>query len=189
VSVVLAIARADMLERVRRYGFLVMTGCVLWLAWAAYSGLLRVRLDDYTGAWNSAWAGGMMSLLAVTWVPLFGFWFVKNAIERDERTGVGPILATTPMTRATYVLGKALSHFLVLFAMASMLFLAGIVIQLVKGGFGPVAPLDYLGPLVFVVVPSLALTAALAIVLETNPGLRGAFGNVAWGFMIYPAVY
>ena len=56
----------------------------------------------------------MMAMIAVTWVPLFGFWFVKNAIERDERTGVGPILAATPMTRVTYVLGKALSHFVVL---------------------------------------------------------------------------
>jgi len=183
VSVVVAIARADVLERVRRYGFLVMSGCMLGLGWAAYRGFLRVRLEDFTGTWNSAWAGGMMAMIAVTWVPLFGFWFVKNAIERDERTGVGPILAATPMTRVTYVLGKALSHFVVLLMMASVLFVAAVVIQLVRSGLGPLSPLDYLLPFVLVVVPALALTAALAILFETLPGLRSAFGNVLWMFL------
>ena len=183
MSVVLAIARADVLERVRRYGFLVVMGLVLWLGWAAYHGDLRVRLENYVGTWNSAWAGGMMALIAATWLPLFGFWIVKNAVDRDERTGVGPILATTPMSRATYVTGKALSHFLVLFVMACVLFVAAIAIQLAKGGLGPVAPLDYLAPLLFVVVPSLALTAAVAIFFEAIPFLRGAFGNVVWLFL------
>jgi hypothetical protein len=177
-----ALATADVLERVRRYGFLVLTGCVLWLGYGAYDGTVHVRLDPYVGRWNSAWAGGMMAMIAGTFLTLTGFWFVKNAVERDERTGVGPILATTPLSRPAYVLGKALSHFIVLAAMALVLFASAVVIQLAKGGLGPVAPLDYLAPLVFVVLPALALVAACAVLFETTPGLRGALGNMVWMF-------
>ena len=183
MNTIAALARADVLERVRRYGFLVLTGLVLWLGYGAYQGSVQVRLNDFVGHWNSAWAGGMMAMIANTFLSLCGFWFVKNAVDRDERTGVGPILATTPLTRAAYVVGKALSHFTVLALMALLLFLSAIVIQLTRGGLGPVAPLDYLGPYVFVVLPALALTAACAIAFETTPGLRGAFGNFAWMFV------
>jgi len=180
VNTLFALARADVLERVRRYGFLVLTGLVLWLGYGAYQGSVHVRLDDFVGRWNSAWAGGMMAMIANTFLSLFGFWFVRNAVDRDERTGVGPILATTPLTRAAYVVGKALSHFTVLALMALLLFASAVAIQLLRGGLGPVVPLDYLGPYVFVVLPALALTAACAILFETTPGLRGAFGNFAW---------
>jgi hypothetical protein len=183
LSAISALAKADLLERVRRYGFLVLTGCVLWLGYGAYNDTVHVILDSFTGRWNSAWAGGMMAMIANTFLTLCGFWFVKNAVERDERTGVGPILATTPLSRPAYVVGKALSHFLVLAAMAVVLFASALVIQLARGGLGPIAPLDYLGPLVLVVLPALALTAACAVFFETTPGLRGAFGNVLWMFV------
>ena len=183
MNTIVALARADVLERVRRYGFLVLTGLVLWLGYGAYQGSVQVRLDDFVGRWNSAWAGGMMAMIANTFLSLCGFWFVKNAVDRDERTGVGPILATTPLTRAAYTVGKALSHFTMLALMALLLFASAIVIQLLRGGLGPVAPLDYVGPYVFVVLPALALTAACAIAFETTPGLRGAFGNFAWIFL------
>ena len=188
MSVVLALARADFLERVRRSSFLVMAGCVLWLGWAAYTGNVRVRLEDWVGTWNSAWAGGMMAMVAAAYLSMIGFWFVRNAIARDERTEVGTILAATPMTRTTYVLGKALSHFAVLASMACLLFAAAIAIQLARGGMGPVVPWHYVAPLLFVVFPALALTSACAILFETTPGLRGALGSVVWMFLFAGAL-
>jgi hypothetical protein len=43
-----------------------------------------------------------------------GFFVIKNAVERDRRTGVGQILATTPISKLQYTLGKTLSNFAVL---------------------------------------------------------------------------
>ena len=37
-------ARADFLERVRRYGFLMMLGLVVWLGYLAASGQMRMRI-------------------------------------------------------------------------------------------------------------------------------------------------
>lgn len=180
MSVVLALARADVLERVRRHSFLVMTACVLWLGYGAYAGFVHVRLADWVGTWNSAWAGGMMAMVAAAYLSMIGFWFVRNAVARDESTGVGTILAATPMARTTYVLGKALSHFTVLALMAVLLFASAVLIQVTHAGLFSLAPFDFLGPLLFVTLPSLAITAACAIAFETTPGLRGVLGNVVW---------
>ena len=50
-------ARADFLERTRRYSFLVMLGLVLWLGYLVNIGQVTLRLDTYRGVFNSAWAG------------------------------------------------------------------------------------------------------------------------------------
>jgi hypothetical protein len=35
---------------------------------------------------------------------------LKNAIERDEQTRVGQIIATAPLSKSLYTLGKAFSN-------------------------------------------------------------------------------
>ncbi len=183
-----ALARADLLERVRRYSFLITLGFVLWLGFGTFDGSVTVRVADAQGVPNAAWIGGMMALVATSFITLAGFWVVKNAVDRDERTGVGPILATTPLSRLEYTLGKALSHFLVLLVMAGVLAGCGIVMLIVRvGSAGATAgrfdAFAFLAPFVLCVVPALALTAALAILFETTPILRGGTGNALWLFL------
>jgi len=47
--------RADFLERVRRYSFLVTLAFAIYIGYAAYSGIIVVRLGEYRGIYNSAW--------------------------------------------------------------------------------------------------------------------------------------
>jgi hypothetical protein len=176
----LALARADWLERVRRSSFLVVLAFVVWLAAGVFTGDVVVRIGDAQGAMSAAWAGGMMTLVAVTVLSLAGFWVVRNAVERDERTGVGEILATTPLGRATYTLGKAASHFAVLVAMLSILCVAGVVLFLASGAPGGFAAGAYFAPFVLVALPALAITAACAMAFETTPPLRGGAGSAIW---------
>jgi len=75
----------------------------------------------------------MMSLIATCFIGLFGFYLVKGSIARDRETGVGQILATTPLTRPLYLIGKALSNFAVLMSMVLVLIVAALVIQLLRG--------------------------------------------------------
>ena len=118
------LARADFLERVRRrHGFLVTLG---------FSDLRRLRLSpapipattppssygEYRGVYNSAWVGTAVAMLSAVFISMIGFFIVKNAIERDRSTRVGEILATTPISRVQYTLGKTFSNFAVLAAMA-----------------------------------------------------------------------
>lgn len=98
--------KADFLERTRRYSFLTTMLLVFYLGYAINAGLITIHLDNYRGVYNSAWVGSLTALVINFFLGIAGVYLVKNTIERDERTGVGEIIATTPLSKAQYVLGK-----------------------------------------------------------------------------------
>ena len=180
--VIYHLARADFLERVRRYSFLVMLGLVVFLGYQTAIGNMALELGQYRGEFNSAWVGAMMSLIATFFIGWFGFFLVKGSVARDKETGVGQIMATTPLTRPLYLFGKWLSNFAVLMAMVGVLALAGIVIQFLQGENTQVNLFAFLSPFLFIVMPLMALVAAFAILFEAIPFLQGGFGNIVYFF-------
>ena len=97
------VARADFLERVRGYRFLIVLGLVTVVAFlfvpqddASY---ITVDLDGYRGIYNSAWVGGSVALLASLYLALVSFYVVKGSVGRDVETGVGQIIATTLISK------------------------------------------------------------------------------------------
>jgi hypothetical protein len=176
------LARADFLERVRRYSFLLTLAFAAGLAYLTYTGALALQLDEYSGVYNSAWVGGMMTLVTTTFITLAGFYMVKNSIQRDGQTRVGLVLATTPMSKSLYTLGKALSNFAVLAAMVAVLAVAAAILQLARAEGGGLEPGKLLAPFIFVALPAMAMTAAVAVLFETLPVLRGGAGNVIYFF-------
>ncbi len=181
--VIYHIARADFLERVRRYSFLVMLGAVVFLGYQVAIGNMTLELGIYRGEYNSAWVGAMMSLIAAFFLGWFGFYLIKGSVARDRETGVGQIMATTPLTRLTYLIGKWLSNFSVLMAMVAVLVLAGIVIQIVQGENTQIALGVFLAPFFLIAMPLMALVAATAVLFESIPFLRGGFGNIVYFFL------
>ncbi len=180
--VIYHLARADFLERVRRYSFLVMLGLASLLGYQTAVGNVRLQLGDYRGEFNSAWVGGMMSIIATFFIGWFGFYLVKGSVARDRETGVGQIMATTPMTRPLYTLGKWISNFAVLMLMVVILAIFGIVIQFLSGESMQVNLSAYLLSFVFIVMPLMALVAAVAVLFEAIPFLSGGFGNIVYFF-------
>ena len=180
--------RADFLERVRRYSFLITLGLAVWLGWAVSTGKLKLWISDTRGLYNSAWVGLLMAMVVNVFVSLAGFYVVKNALERDRRTGVGQILATTPMSKALYTLGKTLSNLAVLLAMVAVLAVMAIVAQFVAGEDTHIQVWPLLAPFLVFCVPAMALVAAFAVLFETIPFLKGGFGNVVWFFLFVGAM-
>jgi hypothetical protein len=174
--------RADVLERTRRYSFLVTVAAAVYLGFLISEGTLGVHLGGYRGLRNSAWVGMMMALCGITFVSLAGFYVVKSSVERDRQTGVGQILAGTPVSKMLYLAGKTLSNFVVLGVIMLILAIAGAVLLLVRreeGGFDLGA---LLGPFVFLGLPAMLFVAALAVFFESVPWLRYGFGNVMYLF-------
>ena len=177
------IARADLLERVRRYSFLVTLAATAWLGWLVVRGQVVLLLDDYSGEMNGAWAGTLVSVTLSTLVSLVGFWIVKGCVERDRSTRVGEILAAAPMSKTTYTLGKCLSNFAVLATIVGALALAAPILIAVKGGAGLAGPWETLAPFLLIALPAMAVVAALAVLFETFRPLAGGAGNVLWFFL------
>jgi ABC-type transport system involved in multi-copper enzyme maturation permease subunit len=176
------IARADFLERVRRYSFLVMLAFTLYTAYEANRGNIVLSLESYRGVYNSAWLGLLLSMTATFLVTMVGFYVIKNTVERDRHTGVGEILATTPLGRMTYLTGKALSNFAVLGVIMVILIGAALAMQLWRAEQSGIDAWKLLAPFLFFTLPAFAFLSALAVLFECVPGLRGGFGNVFYFF-------
>ena len=183
VHVIYHIARADFFERVRRYSFLVMLGLVVFLGYQTAIGNIALELGLYRGEFNSAWVGAMMSLIATFFIGWFGFYLVKGSVARDRETGVGQIMATTPLTRPLYLIGKWLSNFALLMSMVTVLALGAIVIQFLQGENTQIDLFTFLSPFIFIVVPLMALVAASAVLFEAVSFLQGGFGNIVYFFV------
>jgi len=176
------LVRADFLERVRRYSFLVMLGLVVLLGYLVTSGKMRMRMvPDYLGVVNSALAGGTMTIMVTFFLGWIGFYIIKGSVSRDYTTGVGQIMATTPISRPLYMFGKWLSNFAVLGICILIMLGEGIVMSLLADakGFDLVA---LAAPIVIIGLPGMALVAAFAVLFESIPWLRGGLGNIVYFF-------
>ena len=181
------LARADFLERVRRYSFLVLVGGTVYLGYlfvppadAAYQ---AVALGDARGTYNSAWVGAMFGLMISTLVTLIAFYPIKNTVARDRETQVGQIIAATPVRRPAYVLGKWLSNVALLSLLLCVLTGVAAVMQWVRAE-DPWVDLAALAvPMWWIAFPALCLVAAVAVLFECVPFLRGGVGNVVYFFL------
>ncbi len=174
--------RADFLERLRRYSFLVTLAATVWLGYLVGTGKLGIWVGGTRGVFNSAWIGTTMAMVINTFLSLAGFYVVKGSVDRDRQTGVGQILATTPISKPLYTLGKAASNFAVLVVMVAVLAAAAVVIQVTTGEDPHLHLGTLLLPFLLLSVPVMALVSAAAVLFETIPFLRRGFGNVVWFF-------
>jgi ABC-type transport system involved in multi-copper enzyme maturation permease subunit len=191
LNVLYHLALADFFERARRYSFLLTLATVIILGVLVNNGTLGLSLGPgdgnplssyYRGELNSAWIGTMTVMVTNTFLGLFGFYLVSDCIKRDIRTGVGQIIATTPVSRAAYLVGKWISNVIVLSVLVLILAVAAVIMVLLQSE----TALDLealLMPFFAVALPNMALTAALAVLFETVPWLRGAVGNVIYFFV------
>lgn len=182
------LTRADLLERVRRYSFLIMLGAAVFLGSQVAVNNLTLQMDEYRGEINSAWVGSLMSLMGTFFIGWLGFYLVKGSIAHDRETGVGQILAATPMTRLLYIFGKWISNFSILTVLNVILVITGIGIQLLAGENTAFNLFAMLAPFIFITLPTMALVAAIAILFESIRFLSGGFGNIVYFFLfVYAA--
>jgi len=181
-----ALARADVLERMRRYQYVATVAVTLLIGTLLVpgrnAGYETFLIDGYRGIYNSAWIGASYALLAALLLSLFGFYNVKSAVERDRTTRVGEIVAATTIGRFDYSLGKTLSNFAVLASMATILCITAIGMQFVRGENLVLHLTEIVVPFALVVLPLLAMVASVAVFFEMVPWLRGGFGNIVYFF-------
>jgi hypothetical protein len=187
VRVLGALAAADFRERARRPAYLVTLAAAIALGYLALppasSLYVIMNAGGYRGIYNSAYAGTAAALAGALWLMLGGFYVVRSAIARDQHTGVGQVLAATPLSSAGYLAGKFWSNLMVLVSMAGVLAVTTLALQLARGESMGVNLGALLLPFALLTLPVLALTAVAAVLFETIPGLRGGLGNIAWFFL------
>ncbi|MEU9042469.1 MULTISPECIES: hypothetical protein [unclassified Kitasatospora] len=179
-----ALALADFRERRRRPGYLVvLLGTLALGLLAAPVGDSRwevFQVTDLHGRYTSGYVGTVTALGGAVWLSLAGFGIVRGAIPRDEQSGVGRLLAATPMSRIAYLAGKFGSNLLLFGSMLLALAGTALGVQLLKGDADHVDVVRLLLPYVLITLPLLAAVAGCAVLFDTVPGLRGGLGAAVW---------
>jgi ABC-type transport system involved in multi-copper enzyme maturation permease subunit len=179
------LTRADFYERIRRPSFLLILATAvlagyLFVPPAVDAGYRVLQVGVQRGIYNSQWIGLMFGLIAAMHLPLVGFYLVKNTVERDRKTGVGQIIATTPISKVAYVVGKWLSNLAVLVAILMVMTVMAAIMQLVRGEDAAVDVWALLTWIWLMGLPVLALAAAMAVLFECVSFLQGGLGNVIY---------
>ncbi|SFE81812.1 hypothetical protein SAMN04487969_107106 [Paenibacillus algorifonticola] len=180
--------KADYFERVRSYSFLITVLLSIFFVYkyipSSDENYVTLSLQSIRGLYNSAWVGSGIAVLASMLLSLPAFFLVKNAIERDVQTGVGQIIATTPITRWMYTMGKMWSNFVFLMSIVAVLMVSALAMQLIRGEDYAVDFAALWLPFMYSTLPTMALVASIAIFFEAVPWLRKGLGNLIY-FMIW----
>lgn len=136
--------------------------------------------------YTSSYVGLAITLLCSTMLTLFGFYLVAGSVRRDRRSGVGAILAATPLSKTSYLCGKFLAYAAYFFVVAALAVPVGLV-TFARWGQGPFRPGDYLSVFVLTLVPALLFTASASVLFDATRWLSGRGGLVVW-FLVFVLV-
>lgn len=193
MTALLAIARADFRQRVRSFRFLAVLMATVVAALLMLptrdAGYVVLDLGGARGTYNAAWIGLVFGVVGAMVMPLFGFFIVKDAVQRDRATRVGALLAAAPLSRLRYLGAKFLSNVSIFGAILAVCTLVAFAMQFWRGEDRALHPLDLLVHLWAIPLPMILMTAAIALFFECVPGLRGAFGNVVFFFLWFAVLF
>ncbi|MCM2313679.1 MAG: hypothetical protein NDJ92_00820 [Thermoanaerobaculia bacterium] len=134
-----------------------------------------------SGLYTSSYIGWVVGMLTSMLLPFVGFYLVTGSVKRDIERRIWPIVGATPTPRIAYLAGKLLSSFAYLMLLAAISLIPATFLFF-RYGHGPFRPVDMITPWLLLVPPSLLFTAAMALLFDVTPGLRGRGGYVVWFF-------
>ncbi len=165
----------------RSYSFLIVIGLSLFLGYAcvpsASDGYQIFYIGGVRGIYNSAWLGGISTMLSTLLLWLFGFFMLRSQISEDRRLRLGQIISATPVSKLRYISAKAISNFAVLVVIDIIFMAAFMAMQLIRGEDYHLRLWDYLAPFMFISLLSLLVLASLTVLFDVLPGFGGAIGN------------
>jgi len=175
MSVLLAVAKGLIRERGRRASSWVLLGLMVF---SGYSFLRSTgRVYDARGIYTSGYVGATVAQGSAWLFAILGFFLTRGSIENDRRSHVGEILASTPLKRQTYLLGKLLGSVVYLSMLMLVVCSMAAVMQLLYRE-APVQPFELAWPFLLFTLPVIVFASGLALFFEVVPGLRQWPGDV-----------
>jgi hypothetical protein len=145
------------------------TGGVMFLI-----GQQRVLLNSAATALTSAIMGGLV-------FSLVGFYLISNSIGRDFQSGVGKLVAATPIPSSRYLVGKLLGNIVYLTLMVTVFMVSCMGMHLIRGEMR-LEPMVFVSTFGIMFLPLIPCLAAISLMFECVPVLSGRGGDVFYFF-------
>ena len=172
------------LRRGTSHVVLLVFALVAWFMVAYPStGYTMLAAHSVRVAYNSTGLALGGSAMATTLLGLFGFYLVRGRVDEDLRSAMGSVLASTPLSNASLVLGRWAGGVVYLGALVAVLALTTVVLQAVRGD-GVIEPLVFVKMYVLTILPNIFFIVGMAVLCESHPPLMGKTGDVLY-FMFW----
>jgi hypothetical protein len=177
--------------RMRRLSTLLAVMAMIVISWAMIvdpktgSTLMAINQSRvlYT---SSALAMGSASLLSFI-MALIGFFLVRGRIVEDIRSGIGCVIAATPVSNSLFLFSRWLGGVAYMLALAMVAMCSIMVLHALRGD-GPIQIWLYLQTYFLVLGPMSVFAVSAAILFDSVPVLMGKAGDfiyfIAWIFQI-----
>lgn len=143
------------------------------------TGFVMLAANSARVAYNSVCLALGSSLLATVLLGLFGFYLVRGRADEDLRSGMGAVLAATPLSNAQLVIGRWAGGVLYLGALLLVLAIAVMLLQAVRGE-GSIEPFTFFRFYALTLVPNVFFIAAMAVLCESWQPLTGKRGDILY---------
>ncbi|MBX8935947.1 hypothetical protein [Enterococcus gilvus] len=176
-----SLIKHNLIKQTRSYSFLLVMMVSVFLAFlcvpALGDGYEIFYLGGVRGIYNAYWLGAIAAMLPVILLWLPGFYLLRSQISEDRRLNIGQVIAAAPVSKGSYIFGKFIANFSVLFVADLLFTVAMLIMQLIRHEDLSIQLGAYLMPLLVIAVPYLIFLAALTVLFDVVPGIKNAFGN------------
>ncbi|MDQ1143867.1 hypothetical protein QE429_000694 [Bacillus sp. SORGH_AS 510] len=181
------IIRLNVTRHIRSSSFLLVIALSIFFSYlcvpSAKAGYEVFYIGGVRGIYNSAWLGGMVAMLSVLLLWLFGFFMLRNKFSEDKQIKVTHLIHTTQFKKLKYLFSHFVANFFVLNIIAITLIISFIIMQEVRGEDRFIHLADYIVPYLLVVLPSISFLSSLTILFDVVAFLKGTFGNIMYFFI------
>ena len=177
------IAKADFLERVRRFSFIVMIALTLISVFFvvpnpdAVVSSITINPAEFAQSSDVSWVLFATSVCAGLFFPIIGVAYIKNAIDTDRTYGMIDLIQTSSTQRTAYLFGKLVSNCFLLLILWIVLILGALIMSVIKFPNNTISVkmlvIVFLGML-----PNILFCAAIAVIWEIIPVFRNKSGKI-----------
>jgi hypothetical protein len=172
--------------RLRRLSTLVALFAVIVLSWQIIvdpnHGTAILAIKNARVLYTSSALAISSAMLASPLFALLGFYLVRGRIGEDLRSGVGSVIAATPVGNGRFLLARWLGGVAYLGALLLAMLCSIMLLHLVRGD-GPLQPAVYLLSYCAVLLPMVFFGVGMAILFDSIPFMMGKLGDVAYFFI------
>jgi hypothetical protein len=141
--------------------------------------IIAIQPDRFVQTGNPSWIPMLSAWGSGIFLPLIAFFYLRNAVALDEKSGVARLVSSSPIGNARYMLGKLCSGTLILYCFAATVMLGSFFMALRHFPGRIPSAYQFLSPFAFLPT-ALPLCAALALLFGSVKFLRGAIGSVVY---------
>ena len=161
--------------------FLILCGAAFLLMPEVRSGGIMFLIGNRRVLLNSAATSLTSAIMGGLVFSLVGFYLISNSVSRDLHTGVGKLIAASPMSSIRYLAGKLAGNIVYLTAIATVFMIACMGLHVLRGEM-PLEPMVFMQTFGIMFLPSIPCLAALALMFECVPFLSGRWGDLFYFF-------